>query len=214
MSSIISYILGRLIILPGIIIGLSFHEFAHAKASDLLGDPTPRLQGRTSLNPVAHIDPVGFLLLLLIGFGWGRPVQIDPRYYRHRRRDELIVSLAGVTMNLLIAVAAAGIMRLAYEAAGAPFFLGTSAGNIVWSILQGAVSINLVLMFFNLIPLPPLDGFGIITQIFRLDRKPWYTRFYQLGPMFLMIIILFQLTSYVISPAVSWTYSLIMGIFF
>ena len=117
-------------------------------------------------------------------------------------------------MNLLIAVAAAGIMRLAYEAAGAPFFLGTSAGNIVWSILQGAVSINLVLMFFNLIPLPPLDGFGIITQIFRLDRKPWYTRFYQLGPMFLMIIILFQLTSYVISPAVSWTYSLIMGIFF
>lgn len=214
MSSIISYILGRLIILPGIIIGLSFHEFAHAKASDLLGDPTPRLQGRTSLNPVAHIDPVGFLLLLLIGFGWGRPVQIDPRYYRHRRRDELIVSLAGVTMNLLIAVAAAGIMRLAYEAAGAPFFLGTSAGNIAWSILQGAVSINLVLMFFNLIPLPPLDGFGIITQIFRLDRKPWYTRFYQLGPMFLMIIILFQLTSYVISPAVSWTYSLIMGIFF
>ena len=214
MSSIISYILGRLIILPGIIIGLSFHEFAHAKASDLLGDPTPRLQGRTSLNPVAHIDPMGFLLLLLIGFGWGRPVQIDPRYYRHRRRDELIVSLAGVTMNLLIAVAAAGIMRLAYEVAGAPFFLGTSAGNIVWSILQGAVSINLVLMFFNLIPLPPLDGFGIITQIFRLDRKPWYTRFYQLGPMFLMIIILFQLTSYVISPAVSWTYSLIMGIFF
>ena len=100
MSSIISYILGRLIILPGIIIGLSFHEFAHAKASDLLGDPTPRLQGRTSLNPVAHIDPVGFLLLLLIGFGWGRPVQIDPRSYRHRRRDELSVSLAGVTMNL------------------------------------------------------------------------------------------------------------------
>lgn len=69
-------------------------------------------------------------------------------------------------------------------------------------------------MFFNLIPLPPLDGFGIITQIFRLDRKPWYGRFYQLGPMFLMIIILFHLTSYVISPAVSWTYSLIMSIFF
>lgn len=213
MSSIISYILGRLIILPGIIIGLSFHEFAHAKASDMLRDPTPRLQGRVSLNPAAHIDPVGFLLLLLIGFGWGKPVQIDPRYYRNRRRDELIVSLAGVAMNLLIAVAAAGIMRLAYES-GAPFFFGTSAGNLLWSILQGIVSINLVLMFFNLIPLPPLDGFGIITQIFRLDRKPWYGRFYQLGPMFLMIIILFQLTSYVISPAVSWTYSLIMGIFF
>ena len=213
MSSIISYILGRLIILPGIIIGLSFHEFAHAKASSVLGDPTPRLQGRVSLNPVSHIDPVGFLLLLLIGFGWGRPVQIDPRYYKHRRRDELIVSLAGVTMNLLIAVLTAGIMRLAYEA-GSPFLFGTSAGGILWSVLQSAVSINLVLMFFNLIPLPPLDGFGIITQIFRLDRKPWYGRFYQLGPMFLMIIILFHLTSYVISPAGSWTYSLIMSIFF
>ena len=130
MSSIISYILGRLIILPGIIIGLSFHEFAHAKASSVLGDPTPRLQGRVSLNPVSHIDPVGFLLLLLIGFGWGRPVQIDPRYYKHRRRDELIVSLAGVTMNLLIAVLTAGIMRLAYEA-GAPFLFGTSAGGIL-----------------------------------------------------------------------------------
>ena len=76
MSSITAYILGRLIILPGIIIGLSFHEFAHALASDRLGDPTPRLQGRVSLNPASHIDPIGFILLLLIGFGWGRPVQI------------------------------------------------------------------------------------------------------------------------------------------
>lgn len=213
MSSIISYILGRLIILPGIIIGLSFHEFAHAKASSVLGDPTPRLQGRVSLNPVSHIDPVGFLLLLLIGFGWGRPVQIDPRYYKHRRRDELIVSLAGVTMNLLIAVLTAGIMRLAYEA-GAPFLFGTFSGRHSLECSSECGLHNLVLMFFNLIPLPPLDGFGIITQIFRLDRKPWYGRFYQLGPMFLMIIILFHLTSYVISPAVSWTYSLIMSIFF
>lgn len=213
MSSIASYIIGRLVILPGIIIGLSFHEYAHAKASNLLGDPTPRLQGRVSVNPAAHIDPIGFLFLLVIGFGWGKPVQIDPRYYKHRRRDELIVALAGVTMNLVIAVVFAGVMRLAYTAA-APFLFGTEAGQIVWSVLSGVVSINLVLMFFNLVPLPPLDGFGILTQIFKLDRKPWYQRFYQLGPMFLMIIILFRLTSYVISPAVSWTYSLIMNIFF
>ena len=212
MSSITAYILGRLIILPGIIIGLAFHEFAHALASDRLGDPTPRLQGRVSLNPASHIDPIGFILLLLIGFGWGRPVQINPDYYKHRRRDELIVSLAGVVMNLAIAVAFAGIMRIAYGAGA------ISVRNKCRKYhLAGAgecSSMNLVLMFFNLIPLPPLDGFGIITQIFKLDRKPWYRRFYQLGPMFLMIIILFRVTSYVISPAVSWTYSLIMGIFF
>lgn len=213
MSSITSYILGRLLILPGIIIGLSFHEFAHAKASHMLGDPTPALQGRVSLNPAAHIDPIGFILLLLIGFGWGKPVMIDPRYYKHRRRDELIVALAGVTMNLVIAIAGAGILRLAYEAAGVSLF-SSSVGNIFLSVFQGLISINLVLMFFNLIPLPPLDGFGIATQIFRLDRKPWYLKFYQLGPMFLMFIILFNVTDYILSPAVSWTYSLIMGIFF
>ena len=97
-------ILTKLLMLPGIIIGLSFHEFAHAWMSDKLGDPTPRRQGRVTINPMAHIDPIGFLALLLVGFGWGKPVQIDPGYYKHRRRDEFLVGIAGVTMNLLIAV--------------------------------------------------------------------------------------------------------------
>ncbi len=213
MSSISSYIIGRLFILPGIIIGLSFHEFAHAKVSNLLGDPTPKIQGRVSLNPRAHIDPLGFLLLLLIGFGWGKPVQIDPRYYKHPRRDELLVSLAGVTMNLVVAIAGAAVLRI-ISAVSSQFLYETQGGNVVMQIMTGLISINLVMMFFNLIPLPPLDGFGIITQLFRLDSKPWYPRFYRLGPMFLMIIILLNLTSYVISPAVSWTYSLIMDLFF
>ncbi len=207
-----SYIIGRLIILPGILVGLSFHEFGHAWVSKKLGDPTPSLQGRVSLNPAAHIDIVGFVCLLMLGFGWGKPVEINPSYYKHRRRDEMLVSFAGVFMNLVVAFASAAVMKIVYTAA--PQFIATSVGTVIWQILIGMLQINIVLMLFNLIPLPPLDGFGIITQIFKLDTKRWYPRFYQLGPMFLLLIIVFNLTDYILTPQVTWLYNFITGIFF
>ncbi len=212
MDSIMNYIIERIIILPGILVGLSFHEFGHAWMSARLGDPTPRLQGRVTLNPAAHIDVIGFASLLLLGFGWGKPVQVDPRYYRHKRRDELMVALAGVTINFFIALAGAALMKLFYTTGSA--FLATSIGGIIWRILVGLVQINLVLMIFNLIPLPPLDGFGVITQLFHLDTKSWYARFCQLGPMILLIAIVLNLTSYIISPAVSALYLFILNLFF
>ncbi|MGI6206417.1 MAG: site-2 protease family protein [Anaerovoracaceae bacterium] len=210
--SVMNYIIGRLIILPGILVGLSFHEFGHAWVSDRLGDPTPRAQGRVSLNPIAHIDIIGFISLLLLGFGWGKPVMINPNYYKHRRRDEIFVALAGVTMNLIVAFATAAVMKLVYVLA--PGFLATGVGSVVWQILIGMLQINLVLMLFNLIPIPPLDGFGILTQIFKLDSKSWYPRFYQLGPMFLILIIVFNLTDYLLTPQVTWLYNFITGLFF
>ncbi|MGP1441356.1 MAG: site-2 protease family protein [Anaerovoracaceae bacterium] len=212
MDSIADFIVGRLLIIPGILIGLSFHEFGHAFVSDRLGDPTPRMQGRVSLSPAAHIDPLGLLMLFIIGFGWGRPVQIDPQYYKHRRRDELLVSLAGVIMNLLLAICFMGVLRLFYQFAGE--FVASDVGAIVWQILIGVIQINLVLMFFNLIPLPPLDGFGIITQIFKLDRKSWYYSFYRMGPILLMVIIIFNITSWIIIPGVTFMYNLLSAIFF
>lgn len=212
MDSILGYIMDRIIILPGILIGLSFHEFAHAKVSSLLGDPTPKAQGRVSLNPVAHVDPIGFIALLLLGFGWGKPVQVNPGYYKKRRLGEILVSLAGVTMNLLIAIVGTAVMRLVFTFGYS--FINTGAGAVVWQILIGLVQINLVLMFFNLIPLPPLDGFNVVTQIFKLDQKDWYYKFYQLGPMFLLFIIVFNITSKIISPAVGWSYMLLINLFF
>lgn len=212
MDSIADFIVDRLLIIPGILIGLSFHEFGHAFVSDRLGDPTPRMQGRVSLSPAAHIDPLGLLMLFIIGFGWGRPVQIDPQYYKHRRRDELLVSLAGVIMNLLLAICFMGVLRLFYQFAGE--FVASDVGAIVWQILIGVIQINLVLMFFNLIPLPPLDGFGIITQIFKLDRKSWYYSFYRMGPILLMVIIIFNITSWIIIPGVTFMYNLLSAIFF
>ena len=199
-------ILTKLLMLPGIIIGLSFHEFAHAWMSDRLGDPTPRRQGRVTINPMAHIDPIGFLALLLVGFGWGKPVQIDPGYYKHRRRDEFLVGIAGVTMNLLIAVIFSLPARAIVKA-----FNGAAASDFIYNIylmIFYIVSINVVLMIFNLIPCPPLDGWGILTQIFRLDRYSWWYKVYQYGTWILLALIVFDVTDRIITPLVT----LILGV--
>ena len=194
-------ILTKILMLPGIIIGLSFHEFAHAWVSDKLGDPTPRRQGRVTINPLAHIDWMGFLALLLVGFGWGKPVQIDPGYYKHRRRDEFLVGIAGVTMNLLLAIAFSIPARALIKA-----FSGPSVSDFVYNIyliIFYIVSINIVLMVFNLIPCPPLDGWGILTQIFRLDRYSWWYKVYQYGTWILLALIVFNVTDLILTPLVS-----------
>ena len=199
-------ILTKILMLPGIIIGLSFHEFAHAWVSDKLGDPTPRRQGRVTINPLAHIDWIGFLALLLVGFGWGKPVQIDPVYYKNRRRDEFLVSIAGVTMNLILAVIFSIPARAMVKA-----FSGAMASDLVYNIylmIFYIISINIVLMIFNLIPCPPLDGWGIITQIFRLDRYSWWYKVYQYGTWILLALIVFNVTDLIITPLVS----LILGV--
>lgn len=212
MSSIMSCIIERLLILPGIIIGLSFHEFAHARVSYALGDPTPKLQGRVTMNPLAHIDWIGFAALMLFGFGWGKPVMIEPRYYKNRRLGEILTGAAGVTMNLLVAIVGTGILRLYYMAGEG--ILNSTLGSLVTQILVGLIQINIVLIFFNLIPLPPLDGFGILTQIFRLDRFSWYPQLYQLGPVLLLAIIFFNLSSRIITPPTQWLYHFLINLVF
>ena len=200
-------IITKLLMLPGIIVGLSFHEFAHAWVSDRLGDPTPARQGRVTLNPLAHIDWIGFAALLLVGFGWGKPVQIDPSYYKNRRRDEFLVSIAGVTMNLLLAI----ILSIPARAMIKTFSSGTS--DLVYNIyliIVYAVSINIVLMIFNLIPCPPLDGWGILTQIFRLDRYSWWYKVYQYGTWILLALIVTNVTDRIITPLVNLLFNLLL----
>ena len=98
-----NWLITMLATLPAIIIGISFHEYAHAKMAIKLGDPTPKMQGRDTLSPLSHMDPIGFICLLIAHFGWGRPVQIDPRYFKNPLKGQMIVSLAGPVMNLIIA---------------------------------------------------------------------------------------------------------------
>lgn len=195
----------EILTLPGILLGLSIHEFGHAAASNALGDPTPKNQGRLTVNPLAHTDWIGFFCLIFAGFGWGIPVQIDPSYYKHPRRDEFIVSIAGVAMNFLTAVVFAFLMHFMI-ASGVTLTSGVGASNI-WSILldifRHVVLINIVLMVFNLIPVPPLDGFGILTQILDLRKYNWYYTVYQNGFIILMLLIVFDVVGYILNPAAS-----------
>ena len=194
-------ILTKILMLPGIIIGLSFHEFAHAWVSDRLGDPTPRRDGRVTINPLAHIDWLGFAALLLVGFGWGKPVMIDPRYYKNRRRDEFLVAIAGVTMNLIIAVVLSIPVRMMIKhyGAGVPSDLMYN----IFQILYYAVFINVVLMIFNLLPVPPLDGWNIFTQLFKLDQYDWWYKVYRYGTYILLALIIFNVTDLVLTPLVN-----------
>lgn len=201
-------IINKLLFLPGIIIGITFHEAAHGYVSHWLGDPTPKNQGRLSLNPLAHIDPMGFIALLLVGFGWGKPVMIDPRYYKNPKRDELLVSLAGVTTNLIIAIIFAVIQILLIKT-GIAYSLG-STWNMINLMIQYIVFVNLVLMCFNLLPIPPLDGFSVITQLFDLRRYDWYYKLYSNGFFILMALVFIGALDGFLDKSVSFFYYNIM----
>lgn len=203
-----SNFINKLLFLPGIIIGITFHEAAHGYVSYWLGDPTPKNQGRLSVNPLAHIDPMGFIALLLVGFGWGKPVMIDPRYYKNPKRDELLVSLAGVTTNLIIAIIFAVIQILLIDM-GAAYSMGAS-WNFVNIIIQYIVFVNLVLMCFNLLPIPPLDGFSVITQLFDLRKYEWYYKVYSNGFFILMALVFIGALDGFLDKSVTFFYYNIM----
>lgn len=207
-SSITEWLMSTILIIPGVVIGLSFHEFAHGWVACKLGDLTPKFQGRVTINPKAHIDPIGFVALMLAGFGWGVPVEINPNNFKNRRRDELLVSLAGVVMNLILAIVFGFVMKLVYMFAGPAFLMG-SLGSALWTILIYIVQINLVLMIFNLIPVPPLDGFSIVTELFNVKHTQLYYTIYNNGFFILMLLILFDITDMILTPGVSFFMNLI-----
>ena len=213
MSSILAYLIDRLYIIPGIVVAISVHEFGHAKAAQLCGDRTSEWQGRVSLDPRAHVSLFGILMLLLVGFGWGRPVMIDPRNFRHPRRDQIIVGLAGVFNNMICAlvftVICGLVLRFAPSAA-----LTKGIGNVIWTILLRVVSINVSLMVFNLIPCPPLDGFGVLCGIFNLYNTKFYWYAQRYGMIILIALLYIGATGVILRPAVNSIMSLLMSLMF
>lgn len=210
-SNPLDYIMGKALILPGIIIGLSFHEFAHGWTAYKLGDSTPKIQGRVTINPLAHIDIVGFIALLFVGFGWGKAVQINPFNFKNRRRDEMLVSLAGVTMNLILAVLFTLLYKVLFVSLGWTMAMGAMPGTIM-TIVFYAVYMNIVLMLFNLLPIPPLDGFNVITEIFDLKNTSWWYKIYDKGFIILMVLILFNFTGRILYPMVMFMLNLLSNI--
>ena len=157
-------LLSLLISVPGVLIAITFHEFAHAYVADKLGDDTARREGRLSLNPKDHLDPIGTLMLLVAGFGWGKPVHVDPRNYSRKmsmEKGEALVSIAGPVMNFIMAFIFALIYCAIYKF-GSVTFLSSTLGSTTLLVVSGVISINIGLGVFNLIPLPPLDGSKVI----------------------------------------------------
>ncbi|MDU4599273.1 MAG: site-2 protease family protein, partial [Clostridium sporogenes] len=179
-------ILSKILIIPAILVGLTVHEFAHAYVADKLGDKTPKFQGRLTLNPFSHIDIIGFIMILLIGFGWAKPVQINPSALKRGYKDEIKVSVAGVTANVITAFLFALLTGFLLKLKLVNFGDITSLGGIIGLILNYVVRINCMLAIFNLMPIPGLDGFDIL-------RDLWPKTFYKISDViyrYQMIILL------------------------
>lgn len=141
--------------LPGVIIGLTVHEFSHAFVADKLGDGTARAQGRLTLNPFYHIDPIGMVFILLAGFGWAKPVQFDMRNLKSPKRDRILIALAGPLSNLILGVVFLFVIKLTFDTLD---FLPETLYIILFRMLFSISVINLGLFIFNMLPIPPLDG--------------------------------------------------------
>lgn len=141
--------------LPGVIIGLTVHEFSHAFVADKLGDGTARAQGRLTLNPFYHIDPIGMVFILLAGFGWAKPVQFDMRNLKSPKRDRILIALAGPLSNLILGVVFLFVIKLTFDILD---FLPETLYVILFRLLFSISVINLGLFIFNMLPIPPLDG--------------------------------------------------------
>ena len=208
-------LLSLVLTLPGVIIAITFHEFAHAFAADRLGDDTPRNQGRLNLNPLSHIDPIGFLMLIFVHFGWGKPVQINPRNFNRKRSmtaQEAIVALAGPLMNLFIAFILT-IVLFAVVTFGNKFIF-TTMGSIILITIQMAIAVNIGLGVFNLVPLPPLDG---SKDFLPYNARNWFINNSQMFYLIFLVLWITNLVSYIISPVINLVsggiYSLVAAIF-
>ncbi len=200
LSSILQDPLSLLYTLPAIIIGLTVHEWAHAFAADKLGDPTAKNLGRMTLNPFAHIDLFGFFCLLVVGFGWAKPVPVNPRNFKNYRRDDIIVSLAGIAMNLVVAFFATIL-----------FYFGVYRWNLgsneaFYTIFLSIVTINLSLAVFNLLPIYPLDGSHVFESLFMRYIPKFFMFLRQYGQYILIALLVSGLVSTVLGTVVGWLF--------
>lgn len=167
--------------IPALLIALTVHEYAHARAAVTLGDPTPRFMGRLTLNPVSHLDPIGLLMLWLFKFGWAKPVPINPGNFKDYRQGMLLVSLAGPVSNMLLALLTAFVIAILAK---------LQLLNGVWvKILWMTYSYNIILAIFNLIPIPPLDGSKVLASILPGRQGQIVEQMEPYGPFILIALV-------------------------
>jgi Zn-dependent protease len=183
------------LMIPGLLLAVTVHEVAHGWVADRLGDPTARLAGRLTLNPLPHIDPLGALAFVLAGFGWARPVPVSARNLRRPVRDMAWVAAAGPLSNFLVAFLGLVLLVLTSRVLDAPFVARPVAG-----MLRFVYTFNLGLAIFNLIPLPPLDGGHFLPYFFPRRSWPLLARLEQYGPLILLLLVFSGATRYIVGP--------------
>ncbi|QUH20723.1 site-2 protease family protein [Alkaliphilus sp. B6464] len=196
-----SFDLSRILLnLPIILIAITLHEFAHAYSAFLLGDPTAKHYGRLTLNPISHIDITGFLLLAFSGFGWAKPVPINPNNFKNRKLGYFIVSIAGPISNILLAIIFTILLGIQIR------FIDSV---IINNIISYGIIINIVLAIFNLFPIPPLDGSKLLLILLpsRFEEKYYHIQKYSY--IFLFILIYFRAIDKVLYPIVDYLLGLL-----
>ncbi|WP_242967934.1 site-2 protease family protein [Tepidibacter mesophilus] len=180
-----------LITLPGILVAISIHEFGHGYVAYMLGDDTAKKSGRLSLNPLKHIDPIGFLMLVIARFGWAKPVPINSNNFKNERFGLFFVSIAGVVCNIIFAILCLYLYK--YEKT----YIDMYALN---SIILSAISINIGFAVFNLLPIPPLDGSKILLSILPNKLHYYYFKYEHIGSIILVILMITDNIRIVVNP--------------
>ena len=187
-------IIDMLTMLPGILIALTFHEFAHGLAAYAMGDDTAKNAGRLSLDPMKHIDPIGFIMLFIMRFGWAKPVPINENNFRHERLGLFFVSIAGITMNLILALIFQLILFFTADIVQLSAYV---------DVMRGIVWINIMLAAFNLLPIPPLDGSKIIYTFLPRNLRFTFYKYESYGSIILIKLLLTGGISLLLNPVIS-----------
>jgi Zn-dependent protease len=189
------FVQNLILMIPALLLAVTVHEVAHGWVADRLGDPTARMLGRLTLNPLPHIDPIGALAFVLAGFGWAKPVPVNARYFRRPLRDMACVAAAGPLSNFAVAFLGLAAWLLLPRLVTSPFFVEPLAG-----MLRFVYVFNLALGIFNLIPLPPLDGGHFLPYVLPAGSRGFMRQLQQYGPLILLLLVLSGVARYVIGP--------------
>jgi len=181
--------------IPALLFAISIHEFAHGYVAHRLGDPTPSAQGRLTLNPIAHLDPVGGLMLLFFRFGWAKPVQVNPLYFQDRRKGMMLVAIAGPLANITSAFVFYHLMRWV-----GPLFMPLPFFAALQMLLMVCVQLNIGLAAFNLLPFPPLDGSKILAGLLPPKMRYSYQSYAQYGPIILILLLVTGMFQRIMMP--------------
>ena len=207
-----NFILQLIILAPPILLALTVHEFAHGYVAYRFGDPTARDQGRLTLNPLKHLDPIGTLAFFIIKIGWAKPVPVNPGYFKNPQKDMLWVALAGPAVNFVLAVISALCVKVVwYIAAVIPYSVLAEAILVPLNeVLMASVWINLVLCIFNFLPIPPLDGSRILAGLLPPDMARSYASVERYGFVIILILAFSGILSKMIMPVIGFARNILL----